>query len=220
MDDEGCFLGRWSLLSHRLGLSRDISADTATWLLRCYTGSERHYHGIRHILAMLEDFDRLKSEFRQPLAAELAIFFHDAIYDASRSDNETRSAEELRKSLGNSIGTEIVEAACSMIEATKAHTATGNSDADLLIDLDMAILAQDWPIYLRYARDVMREYVPFFGETAYQSGRVERFLKPTISDGRIFLTDFYRPLTGKARENMRRESELLASGASLEKEAE
>jgi len=214
-EDEATFLGRWSQLAHRLGLTLDLSADTAMRLFEGYTGSDRHYHGICHILSMLEDFDRLKEEFKQPFAVELVIFFHDLIYDASRSDNETRSAEELRKALGNELAGKLIRSACFMIEATKAHTATGDADTDLLIDLDMAILGSDWATYARYAEGVMKEYVPVYGEEAYRRGRVEKFLRPVIDGGKIFLTPFFEPLTAQAIDNLRREAALLESGASF-----
>ena len=60
-------------------------------LVRAYEAADRHYHDLRHIealLALARDQPLLDSA-----AVEAAIWFHDAIYDTRRNDNEERSAK-------------------------------------------------------------------------------------------------------------------------------
>ncbi|TJX20276.1 MAG: hypothetical protein E5W21_34370, partial [Mesorhizobium sp.] len=57
-----------------------------------YRATDRRYHGLAHIEAMLElaaDYRRL---LHDPEAVEAAIWFHDAIYDSRAKDNEAQSA--------------------------------------------------------------------------------------------------------------------------------
>ena len=206
------FLSKWWGLAANLDLDESTSKEVGDYLLAQYSGSDRHYHNVRHIVSMLDGFDGLKAKFEQPVAAELAIFFHDAIYDAARSDNEEQSAIKMKEKLRGVVDDAILDSAEFSIQATKKHAATSNPDTNLILDLDMAILGQSWAVYERYAKSVMQEYVPVHGEEAYRQGRPVRFLEPTIAHGDIFLTDDFKHLNESAIRNMRREVEILKSG--------
>jgi predicted metal-dependent HD superfamily phosphohydrolase len=63
-------------------------------LIAAYTAPGRHYHNLAHIedcLALLARVDNL-SEREHAILTE-AIWWHDVVYDATRADNEERSAE-------------------------------------------------------------------------------------------------------------------------------
>jgi predicted metal-dependent HD superfamily phosphohydrolase len=206
------FVSKWQALAANLGLDRAKSQEVGDYLLSQYSGSDRHYHGVGHIVSMLDGFDAVKAAFEQPLAAELAIFFHDLIYDASRQDNEEQSARKMNDMLGGLVDRTLLEAAARSIEATKQHVLTPSHDTNLLLDLDMAILGQPWTVYERYAQGVMHEYLPVYGELAYRHGRRTLFLEPTIAHGTVFLTDAFKPLDPQAIQNMQREVEILKTG--------
>ncbi len=55
-------------------------------LIAAYTGAGRHYHDIRHIDALLQLALLHRSALRDPVAVDLAILFHDAVYDPERHD--------------------------------------------------------------------------------------------------------------------------------------
>ena len=114
---------------------------------------------------------------------------HDVIYDAARSDNEAQSATKMNEKLCGFVDDAILASAAFSIEATRKHASTPAPDTNLILDLDMAILAQPWPVYAQYAQAVMREYLPVYGEEAYRQGRPKLFLEPTIAHGDVFLTD-------------------------------
>ncbi|WP_439813636.1 HD domain-containing protein [Zavarzinia sp. CC-PAN008] len=209
-------VARWRSLARRLALPERVAAAAERSLGDGYGAATRHYHDAGHIVAMLDGLDAVRADFREPDTAELATVFHDVVYDASRADNEERSAALMRAVLDGHLAPAVLDKAAAMILATQRHQATGDADTDLLLDLDMAILGQDWPVYRRYALGVMREYVPVFGEAGYRAGRPERFLEPTAAHGQIFLTDRFRPLNDRAIANMRKEAALLRSGADLD----
>ena len=56
---------------------------------------QRHYHTWDHIEALLRWFEARRNHLHDPLSVELAILFHDAAYDPTRSDNEAESARLL-----------------------------------------------------------------------------------------------------------------------------
>lgn len=193
----------WYELAGRLSLAPDMWRD----IVAAYGEPQRHYHTLDHVAAVATDFMLLTTRFEDPDAALLALFFHDIVYNPERSDNEERSADALRAALDG----EVAERACAHILATKKHEAE-TSDAALVVDIDMAILAAPWPVYLRYAENVAREYLPVYGTDAYAAGRCEMFLKP-VQNRRIFLTDIFAPREATAQQNVRDELALWASGA-------
>jgi predicted metal-dependent HD superfamily phosphohydrolase len=58
---------------------------------RRYSEPHRAYHNRLHIDECLQEFDRMRGEARNPIALELAIWFHDVIYDPRATDNENKA---------------------------------------------------------------------------------------------------------------------------------
>jgi predicted metal-dependent HD superfamily phosphohydrolase len=58
-----------------------------------YSSPERYYHNLAHIQDSLSVFNQTSSLAAHSEEVELAIWFHDAVYDPRRSDSEQRSAE-------------------------------------------------------------------------------------------------------------------------------
>lgn len=205
------FTEHWNSLARELGLSNEKSQEVYNFLLSKYSGKDRHYHSVRHIVSMLDGFELLKDKFSNPVAARLAIVFHDVIYDASKKDNEEQSANAMKKMLAGLVDQAILEKAAFTINATKEHKATPSNDTNLVIDIDMAILGQPWAVYERYASGVMQEYIPVYGEDAYRAGRPQ-FLDVTAGQESIFITDEFRHLDTQARKNMAQERGMLLEG--------
>jgi predicted metal-dependent HD superfamily phosphohydrolase len=203
------FIDRWQAIAAKLNLDGAKTKEVGDYLFAQYSGSDRHYHSVRHIVSMLDGFEALKSKFQEPDVAELAIFFHDVIYDAACSDNEEQSAIKMKEKLQGIVDEATLTSAAFSIESTKKHAPTSNPDTNLILDLDMAILGQPWVVYERYAKGVMQEYLPVYGEEVYRRGRPKLFLEPTIARGNIFLTDDFKHLNKPAIRNMQREAEIL-----------
>lgn len=179
-----------------------------------YGAPERRYHDWAHVAAMLAGLDAwapgaaLPAESLDDIA--LAVFFHDAVYDATRNDNEARSAallaEEARD--GWLLG-ERLERIGRMIEATAAHALSADPATQALLDLDLAILAAEPAAYGAYAAAIRREYahVP---EPLWRAGRaavLERFL----ARERIYGSPAFAALEAAARANLSAEREALLS---------
>ncbi|NJN35360.1 MAG: hypothetical protein HC817_15010 [Saprospiraceae bacterium] len=65
-------------------------------LVKAYDSPRRFYHDLTHIVALLKMWEIKKAHFLDPDVVYLAIWFHDAVYDAWKSDNEERSADLAR----------------------------------------------------------------------------------------------------------------------------
>jgi predicted metal-dependent HD superfamily phosphohydrolase len=82
---------RWRRFWRRLGSSWDFRAELGA-LDRRYGEPHRFYHNWDHIRRCLAELDRARSLAAEPDALELALWYHDAVYDPKASDNEVRSA--------------------------------------------------------------------------------------------------------------------------------
>jgi predicted metal-dependent HD superfamily phosphohydrolase len=176
-----------------------------------YRTSDRHYHDLRHVLAVLDVVQALVGSTASP-ALLLAAWFHDAVYDPRAADNEERSAE-LARTLLTPLGVsgEVVAEAARLILLTKTHQcADDDRDGQVLLDADLAVLGAEEDEYDAYASAIRREYA-WVPDEDYRKGRT-RVLEKFLERGRIYLTDIcHRAAEDRARRNLRREIAALAS---------
>src|SRR5262245_45774399 len=129
-------------------------------LTRLYSSPHRAYHNLSHIDSLLDLSGPLETRIQHYDAVRFAIWFHDAIYETSRKDNEERSADFAERCLCLlEVSTETSALVRAMILATRAHDAIGLSeDGKLFLDLDLSILGSEEAVYEKYARAIRREY--------------------------------------------------------------
>ena len=60
-------------------------------LLACYREPQRAYHTLQHLGECIDAFDAAIDLAVHPAEVEIALWFHDAVYDVARHDNEARS---------------------------------------------------------------------------------------------------------------------------------
>lgn len=159
------------------------------------------YHDLRHLGEVLDRLALL--EVDDPVVL-LAAWFHDAVYDGDRDDEE-RSAEWALRALPADVGPEVAR----LVRMTAAHDpAPDDLAACALSDADLGILAADAERYAAYVAGVRRDFahVP---EDAFRSGRVA-VLEDLLSREQLFRLPKARELwEDAARDNLRRELESL-----------
>lgn len=171
-------------------------------LVQAYSSAERFYHNLTHIVDCLSMFDRTKSLAAHPEEIELAIWFHDAVYDTRRDDNEQKSAEWAGKVIRQSgLGVDIVEGVSDLILATRHITEVGDTDAGLMVDVDLSILGADAKPFWRYEENIRKEYA-WVPESLFRRKRVE-ILQGFLNRPYIYYHKQYREeLEEKARLNL------------------
>ena len=145
----------------------------------------RHYHDWRHVCAMANDLSAVRDHLSDPAAVELAVWYHDVVYDPRRSDNEDRSAAVAERTLSNlGLPAPFIAAVAGLVRATKHDgTAPPSVDAAHLIDLDLAVLAGPQSEFDRYEAGIRSEYahVPDADFRAGRSAVLQRFLdRPAV----------------------------------------
>ena len=175
-----------------------------------YAEPHRAYHGQAHVDALLQGLAGLGAAVTDPAAIELAIWYHDAIYDPAARDNEARSADLLRTEMAGVAHPARLDAAALMVRLTARHALTPQvpaarrADCALFLDLDMAVLGAVPAVFDDYERGIAAEYVPVHGADAYRTGRAA-FLRTLLSRPRLFLTDQFEATLGMAaRSNIER----------------
>ena len=196
-----------------------IDGSTRQFLSSLYAEPGRFYHGLDHIAALLALARANRAMIADNEAVEAAIWFHDAVYDARRSDNEALSAALARERLAGRCEPGRLGRIAAMIEATAGHEppdfgdAAAEHDAALFLDMDLAILGAAPATFDAYEAAVRREYahVPDADWRAGRTAVLRRFLaREAIYRTAIFRSDREQA----ARDNLRRSLERLAdSGA-------
>lgn len=187
-------------------MAPDLRAALARW----YGNPGRHYHTLDHVDEVLERFQQCRTSLVRPLEVEVAVLFHDAIYEVGRPDNEARSAALARAEAPRWFEVDL-DRVSDLILLTAAHGRQGvvDHDAALFLDCDMAILGASSERYALYAQGVEREWAPVVSADDYRAGRAA-FLRKVLDLERIFLSDpWHLRLDAQARTNLGQELSRL-----------
>lgn len=177
-------------------------------LIAAYSSPGRHYHNLAHIedcLAALARVENLSDLEREILTQ--AIWWHDVVYDATRTDNEERSAQLAEQHVRNDIAEEVVR----LIRLTRTHDVQPHDRLGaILISIDLSILGSEPARYDAYAAAIRREFI-HVPEADYRAGRASvlaRFAaRPVIFPDADFAAKYDQP----ARDNLARELASLRS---------
>ena len=182
----------WLELSRREAFPPVQAEDVWKQLARFYGEPHRRYHTFEHLAFMLDALKKCGTTFTDQSVVELAVLFHDVIYDARRNDNEARSAEFATSVLTDCSFSPVRTARVSdFILATAGHPpASGDDDLDTFLDADLATLGEPPERYKQYVADVRAEY-SFVSDEQWRIGRT-RVLKHFLSAPSIYRTAWFR----------------------------
>lgn len=168
-----------------------------------YTAKSRYYHDLTHIENMLNEFQQVEELAQTPNHVVLAIFYHDVVYKSTRSDNEHQSALLFQQHM-EATDFNQVEVVMKMIEATQKHAPTHDTDTQILLDLDLAVLGKDLTVYRAYSEGVREEY-RIYPDFVYRKGR-KKVLQQLLDQPEIYQTAFFKQrYETPARENLAEE---------------
>ncbi|MBJ6142509.1 hypothetical protein [Hymenobacter sp. BT559] len=182
-------------------------------LAAAYDAPERHYHTLGHIENLLTRVGA--HTLQDPVAVELAVWYHDAVYNALGSDNEAKSAEWALAFLQEtSLAPARCERVADLIRRTQDHTQPqppADTDLLLFLDADLSILGASEMAYWDYARQIRREYqlVP---EEPYRSGRSKVLAKLLAAPVLFHMPVLREELDAPARRNLQAELDAWEQG--------
>ena len=177
-------------------------------LATAYGENTRFYHTDQHVSECLKHFAFYRKQAQHPAEIEVAIWFHDAIYDSTKSDNEEQSADWAKRYLTDaSADSDAVNRIGEMIIATKTHQSQ-SADSALMVDIDLGILGATTDAFEAYDAAIRKEFhwVP---TVQYCMGRAQ-VLSSFLKRETIYQTQAMRDLyEAQARENLSRKIKEL-----------
>lgn len=203
MLEELTSLARWQDMWRQLGAPGSDDALLSR-LRESYSEPHRKYHTMRHLQECFMHLESVRSLAEHAGEVELALWFHDAIYNTRRKDNEERSAEWARES-ARAAG--LVEDQASriyqLVMATMHNAVPVRKDAAVLVDIDLAILGADEARFDEYEVQVREEYSWVPG-SLYRGGR-RKILQEFVTRESIYSTEYFRvECEARARRNIAR----------------
>lgn len=202
-------MARWQTVWRELGAA-DANNELFQRLVTCYSESHRKYHTMQHLQECFALLDRVRSYAEQPAEVELALWFHDAIYNTRKSDNEKRSAEWASESaIAGGLSDEQASRIFELVMATKHNALPVGLDAEVLVDVDLGILGAESARFDEYEIQVRQEYA-WVPEFLYRRER-RKVLQEFAKRASIYSTKYFRDeFESRARDNLARS--LAGSG--------
>jgi predicted metal-dependent HD superfamily phosphohydrolase len=181
----------WQELMSRYCTDEELINSEFDMLVGQYTAPSRLYHNLHHIEALLALQKAYASNIRNNDVLQMAIFYHDIIYNVLKSDNEEQSALAAGAFLRQTtLPAYQIITVMDYIRATKSHSADEHDDdLDFLLDFDLSILGSQPGVYSQYALQIRKEY-SVYPDEVYNPGRkkvLAHFLeKPLIYRTAVF----------------------------------
>jgi predicted metal-dependent HD superfamily phosphohydrolase len=192
-------------------LAGDSPTSRTEWaaLVAAWSEPHRRYHDLGHLAAVLGLVGELGGAAADPDAVRLAAWYHDAVYDPERIDNEQVSAERARAGLRGLVSDERIDEVARLVLLTAGHDpAPDDANGAVLSDADLAVLAGPPDAYAAYASAVRAEY-GHLSDAEFTAGRIavlERLLALPTLYRLPAVTDEWTP---RARANLTAELTLL-----------
>ena len=137
-----------------------------------YNQSNRYYHNLDHIGEMLKFVEPYENSLSRNefIALNLAIIFHDVVYNIHSKDNEEKSYELFLDFITNhniiffnphinqKDKEEIIPLVKGMIMATKDHIMTDHVLNNIIINADLDRFNRPFHIFWQHNLDILKEY--------------------------------------------------------------
>jgi predicted metal-dependent HD superfamily phosphohydrolase len=194
---------RWMKLAASLRVNEEAARRIFADLVRHYNGDGRHYHVLTHVGELLDTVSEMRDLAQDYQIVQLAIWFHDVIYDPRGKDNEVKSAEYARQALQElGMPERVVNRVSDLILKTVSHVSEReDGDALILLDADLAPLGADEEVFARQSKALRQEF-SWIPEEEYRASRV-RILNSFLSRERIYQTEWmYQARERQARNNL------------------
>jgi predicted metal-dependent HD superfamily phosphohydrolase len=177
---------------------------------RAWGEPHRSYHGVDHLRDCLAQLDGAPPTEADRDLAEVALWFHDAVYLPQASDNEERSATWAARALTEGgVSPSRADEVARLIRLTDHAQPASDPTATLVCDVDLSILGRPAPEFAEYERRIRAEYgsVP---DPLYRIGRAA-VLRHFLARDPLYQSPHFRSrYEGIARDNLRGSLESLA----------
>ena len=174
-----------------------------------YSEPGRYYHTPKHIEHCLTQFDLASAEMEDADAVEIAIWFHDLIFDVRANDNELQSARRFVELANASMDADFKARVHDLIMTTAPPRLPKTTDQKFMLDIDLSSFGLPWEDMLRDSIAVKQES-PQLSDAEFFPGQ-RAFLESLVSRETFYFTEFFRSrIEDRARSNIARYLQNLA----------
>ncbi|HMR03051.1 MAG TPA: hypothetical protein PKA43_06740 [Candidatus Competibacter phosphatis] len=203
--EQARFVALWE---RRLNGGRALAETVHARLVELYGEPHRRYHTLDHVRHCLGEFDRAATLMDDPDAVEMALWFHDAIYQSGAMDNERRSADLFRQWSEGRADAVFLQRVDDLIMVTTHRDPPTQRDERFIVDIDLSSFGLPWEAFERDGRRIRAECADIDDEI-YCPGQL-RFLLSLQNRPTFFLTEFFQQRYERiAHDNVRRVIEDL-----------
>ena len=197
-----------TLWCRRIGNGAGVVFDELETL---YGEPHRVYHTTAHIEYCLRLFDLAADRMDEPDAVEMALWFHDAIYDVPAKENELRSAELFAARAGGRGSERFRSNVHRLIMATiHLDLPPATLDEAFIVDIDLSSFGRPWEEFLDDSRAVRAELAHVPDAEFYP--RQRKFLESLAARPVFCFTEFFRERhEARARANIERLCAMVES---------
>ncbi|MCL1871142.1 MAG: hypothetical protein FWF90_12110 [Promicromonosporaceae bacterium] len=205
----------------------DELAEAAEALVEKWSGEDRHFHNLKHLAMTLHRVDELSQETHSPDLVRLAAWYHGAVfasdskvtYELQGGEQTPASAELARKDL-TALGVPAAHAdrVAALVDSLLRHVPPADdSDAQVLSDADLSMLATEPQHYRKYVEAVRAEYA-HIPQRDFLRARI-RILQRLLQRGKIYSSPMGAAWENPARQNVEAElARLTKEQAALPEE--
>lgn len=193
----------------------DRFPDLIPSLRNRYNAPGRTYHNWAHIQALLGHFESASGVLKDPAAVEIALYYHDVVYNPMSPTNEADSADIMLAEMTGRADAGELSTADLIVRATAAHEVPDGTlssivqDCELFLDMDLSILGATPEVFDAFDTAIRHEFHVVPDKVFYPRRR--DVLSGFLARERIYLTErFHELYDTKARANLSRVVEALS----------
>jgi len=162
-------------------LLQHISEESLIHLEKLWTSKDRYYHNINHLEKIISNI-QFQLVFKElPLVEKhtllLAAFFHDAVYDPKKNDNEDQSIKFFKQSYIGKDGM-MVEKVCDLIKVTKFRKRPNKKLERLFWNADNADFKKGFDQLMKNEKLIQKEY-KYIPKEKFREARI-KFIESNI----------------------------------------
>lgn len=205
----------WFDLCEKINISKNKSKQIYKVLNFLYSDPRRSYHNLKHIHDCLVKFDNYKFSLIHYAGTDfdlikLAIWFHDSFYTFSPGHDESMSQKLLESLIPKKTNISLSNVS-RLIDLTNNHNSQSvkTNDEILFLDIDLSILGSERSEYIKYRKNIFKEYINFHPLINSVPGSKftllkvrNSFIESMLKRDKIFNNKYFKKYEDNARDNL------------------
>ena len=154
-----------------------------------YSQPDRYYHTLDHIKASLTHLDNIREQSNQPDALEMAVWFHDAVYDSRATNNELQSAKLFARMANDNALRRFIDTVQRLIMVTVHPSRPESRDEEFMVDIDLLSFGLPWAQFIALGEFARQEF-PHLSDREFDENEL-KFFELLADRPQFYFSDFF-----------------------------